>query len=68
MPKIGVDSSLVSFTCCLQPRHDINIKPNRHGGFLGPIKPADHGIRRNFSNLGDVGQVDFTGRFGSELP
>jgi len=31
------------------------------------IKPTDHSIRRKLSNLGDVGQVDFTIRFCSEL-
>jgi len=67
MSKMGIDSSLISCTCCLQPRHDIGIKPNRHSGLSGPVKPTDHSIRWNLSNLGDVGQVYFTIRFGSEL-
>jgi hypothetical protein len=67
MAEIGIDSSLISVAGCLQPRHDIHIKPNRHGGLLRPVEPADHGIRRNLPDFGDVGQVDFAVRSGGEL-
>ena len=67
MAEIGVDSSLIPVTGCLQPRHDIHIKPDRHGGLLGPVEPADHGIRRNLPDFRGVGQVDFAVRPGGEL-
>jgi len=62
LSKIGVDASLISGACGFHPRHDIGIQPNRHSGLLGPVKPANHGIRWNLANLGDVGQVDVTVR------
>ncbi len=66
-PQIGVDAGLVSLAQGLQPCQEIGVQPNCDGGLLRAIEAADHRVRWNFSNLGDIGKVDLTIWFGSEL-